>query len=132
MDENGGLSGRRILFVDDEEITREFAERVLQDCGCAVFTAEDGKSASQVYQAEGGRFDLVITDWRMPEVDGRELIIDLRKQGFAGAILLTSAHINDKNTQHFHTAFHVQHLLPKPFTAEQLTEMVRCVFAEQA
>lgn len=124
MAEHDELAGKRILFVDDEEIACEFVAQVLEDAGCTVLTAGDGRSASRVFQAEGGRFDLVITDWRMPDMDGRELIIDIRKRGYAGPFVLASAHITDKNTDHFHTAFKVDHLLPKPFKGEQLIELV--------
>ena len=124
MDEKADISGKRILFVEDEEVTREYAATVLHDCGCTVLTAADGQSALQLYEAQGGRLDLVSTDWRMPKMDGRQLIIELRERGFKGAFLLTSAHINEKNTQHFHTAFHIDHLLPKPFSVAELREMV--------
>ena len=124
MDEPGDICGKRILFVDDEELVCEVAVEVLEDFGCTVLTAENGGVAGQAFKAEEGRFDLVITDWRMPEVNGRDLIIDLREGGYAGPVILVSTHINEQNTQHFHTAFHVNHLLAKPFTAEQLTEMV--------
>ena len=103
---------------------------MLQDAGCTVHTAEDGCEAGRVFADEHGQFDLVITDWRMPNINGRDLILNLRNFGYRGEVILTSSYINEKNTQHFHTAFHVEYLLPKPFTAEQLTEMVTDVFAE--
>lgn len=132
MDEQDDISGKRILFVDDEEIACEFAAEVLKDVGCTVVTAEDGGAAGQVFTEEDGQFDMVITDWRMPQVDGRELIMNLRRSGYAGHVILTSSYINEKNTQHFHTAFHVKHLLPKPFTAEQLTGLVAGVFGKSS
>ena len=124
MEATATISGKKILFVDDEELACEFAAEVLTDAGCHVTTAEDGGAAGQVFCEKGGQFDMVITDWRMPRVDGRDLILNLRRGGFEGPVILTSSYINEKNTQHFHTAFHVKHLLPKPFTAEQLTGMV--------
>jgi len=131
MDESESFSGKRILFVDDEELACEFAAEVLKDAGCIVLTAEDGGEALEVYSGAGGRFDLVITDWRMPKVNGRELILNLRSCDYEGHVILTSSYINEKNTQHFHTAFHVKHLLPKPFTADQLTEKVASVLHGQ-
>jgi len=128
MDENGDISGKRILFVDDEELACEFVSEVLAEAGCKVITAEDGDAAGQVFTKEQGQFDMVITDWRMPHVDGRDLILNLRRNGYDGHVILTSSYINENNTEHFHTAFHVKHLLPKPFTAEQLTGMVANVF----
>lgn len=131
MNESDTFTGKRILFVDDEELACEFAAEVLKDAGCTVHTAEDGSEALEVYSGEGGRFDLVITDWRMPKVNGRDLILNLRRCDYDGHVILTSSYITEKNSQHFHTAFHVEHLLPKPFTADQLTEKVANVLHEQ-
>ena len=130
MEDTVAISGKRILFVDDEELACEFASEVLQDAGCTVHTAGDGSAAGELFSEENGNFDLVITDWRMPKVDGRDLILNLRRHGYSGQVILISSHINDKNTQHFHTAFHVKHLLPKPFIADQLTALVTDVLSQ--
>lgn len=128
MEDLESFTGKRVLFVDDEELACEFAAEVLKDAGCTVCTAEDGGAAGRVFSDEGGQFDLVITDWRMPRVNGRDLILNLRRNGYDGHVILASSHINEGNTHHFHSAFQVKHLLPKPFTAEQLTEKVAAVF----
>ncbi|MFW6163837.1 MAG: sigma-54-dependent transcriptional regulator [Planctomycetota bacterium] len=62
----------RILVVDDEPIVREGFARALNGDGFEVETAGDGQEAMDRLAAR--RFDLVITDLRMPEVDGQELL----------------------------------------------------------
>jgi two-component system cell cycle sensor histidine kinase/response regulator CckA len=68
----------RILIVDDEPQIREFVSRVLDDAGYQVTTASDGPGAIAVV-AEHGAPDLLLTDFRMPQMDGDELAARLRQ-----------------------------------------------------
>jgi len=58
----------RVLVVDDEEGIREFVAEALEDDGHVVVRAKDGAEASARLRAQA--FDLMITDLRMPELDG--------------------------------------------------------------
>ena len=82
----------RILLAEDERMTRRSLERELTKWGHEVVAVEDGLAAWEVY--EGGRFDLVLTDWEMPRLDGRELIRRIRAEpsasGYAYLIMLTA------------------------------------------
>jgi response regulator RpfG family c-di-GMP phosphodiesterase len=62
----------RILLVDDEHLIRKTLKVFLERNGYTVETAEDGGAA--IRALETSAFDLVITDLRMPGVDGRELL----------------------------------------------------------
>ncbi|MFW6107117.1 MAG: sigma-54-dependent transcriptional regulator [bacterium] len=62
----------RILVVDDEPVVRKSFARALQDDGFAAEAAADGQEALQKLQAE--RYDLVISDLKMPKLDGLELL----------------------------------------------------------
>lgn len=65
-----------ILIVDDESVIRELLVRYISSRGHAVVAALHGQHALRL--AEQGMFDVVISDLRMPEMDGRELIRRLR------------------------------------------------------
>jgi CheY-like chemotaxis protein len=67
-----------ILVVDDEEIDRVLLSSVLQKAGYEVLTAGDGRVAGEVYKRNA--VDLVITDIDMPQVNGVELIQELKDQ----------------------------------------------------
>ena len=67
----------KVLVADDEEIIRELAKEVLEAEGYEVVTAEDGSAALSKI-AEGG-IDLLLTDIKMPEIDGLRLIREARK-----------------------------------------------------
>ena len=66
----------RILVAEDERITRRLLQRQLEQWGHEVVTAEDGAQAWDRFQQEP--FDVIVTDWDMPHVDGRELIQRIR------------------------------------------------------
>jgi DNA-binding response OmpR family regulator len=67
-----------ILVVDDDREIRDMLKRLLERAHYDVETAEDGKQALQMFQAK--TYDVVITDILMPEKEGIETIIELRKQ----------------------------------------------------
>lgn len=69
----------RVLLVDDSKLARNHIRRVLNNLGLNKITeAEDGQQA--IYLIEDNMFDLVVTDYNMPEVDGRELTRYIREQ----------------------------------------------------
>lgn len=67
-----------ILVVDDEYQMRKYMLEVLREEGYAVSEASGGKKAIRQIQREG--FDLVITDVVMPDMDGLQLIQEIRKR----------------------------------------------------
>src|SRR5262249_8306469 len=68
------LRGR---VVDDEPIPLEVAVELLAGDGHAVETASNGREALQKFQA--GWFDVVLTDWAMPEMNGLELAFNVKR-----------------------------------------------------
>lgn len=73
------IPGLRVLVVDDSEINREVAMRILVSEGGAVQLANDGKEAVDWLQANPKAVDLVLMDVQMPVMDGYEATIQLRK-----------------------------------------------------
>jgi CheY-like chemotaxis protein len=72
-----GLNELRVLIVDDSNLARIHAQHTLAELGFSRFTqADDGDTAVKLMQET--RFDLVVTDYRMPRMDGRELISFIR------------------------------------------------------
>ncbi len=81
----------RILLVDDEPTQRLIVARLLKRAGYEVETAGNGVEA--LAKLESGDFQLMITDWEMPEMDGIALCRALRKsetQSYTYTILLTA------------------------------------------
>jgi two-component system, cell cycle response regulator len=81
----------RILLVDDEPTQRLIMARLLKRAGYEVETAANGKEA--LARIDSGDFQLMITDWEMPEMDGIALCSALRSsqgKGYIYTILLTA------------------------------------------
>jgi CheY-like chemotaxis protein len=71
------LSGRRILLAEDNVFNRTLIERVLEPMGCAVDSASSGREALKLFKP--GRYDLVLMDCQMPEMDGMTATRQIRR-----------------------------------------------------
>jgi CheY-like chemotaxis protein len=67
------LGGAAILLVDDDEVVRSLCRRAFVADGAKVVEASDGEAALSLIQEWHGQPDLVITDLRMPRINGHEL-----------------------------------------------------------
>lgn len=65
-----------ILIIDDDEQFNKMLECALKTKGYQIDTASNGKEAKALYKAN--KYDVIITDIIMPDVDGYEVILDLR------------------------------------------------------
>ena len=73
----------RILVVDDEEIAAEHARIVLDEAGIKADTCYDGQTAMNMLEVQHAKhepYNLVLLDWKMPEMDGVELAREIRKR----------------------------------------------------
>ena len=108
-----------ILVVDDEESVRLYLARVLEEEGYRVITARDGSSALALIERAGDSVRLVITDVSMPNLSGPELASRVAARPAAPPVLFISGS---------HSGLDLPGpLLPKPFLAEELTRLVRCM-----
>lgn len=74
------FTGRRVLVVDDDELSREMMVGILGKKGFHVETAIDGENAVEVFEAsEEGHFDAIIMDMRMPRMTGDDATRAIRE-----------------------------------------------------
>lgn len=74
------LEGRRILVVDSDEQVRAAAHALLERSGCTVETARDGAEAvSMVRTGIGDAYDVILSDIRLPDMSGHQLLLRLQE-----------------------------------------------------
>ena len=93
MEERTRIANARVLLAEDNAVNREVAVAMLQGFGCEVEVAKNGREA--VAAVDRGRFDLILMDCQMPEMDGFEATRVLReaeaaRAGTAGAARVRS------------------------------------------
>jgi CheY-like chemotaxis protein len=115
------LSGLRVLVVDDEHDTRELVAAVLTTCGAEV--ASVGSAAEALGQLERQRFNLLISDIGMPDMNGYELISRIRQLGeehggSTPAVALTAYAGSDDRKRALDGGYEMH--IPKPFAAAEL------------
>lgn len=114
----------RILLVDDDDMSRQAVHRMLERAGFTVESTGDGRRAIETYQP--GAFDLVITDLIMPEIDGLEIIQEVRRKDPAARILAISGGGRVQAEEYLSVArkFGAVEVLPKPFASQDLKAAV--------
>jgi CheY-like chemotaxis protein len=89
---NATSSGAKILLVDDNANGLSARQAVLEELGHRITTASSGAEALELFSRQ--KFDLVVTDFRMPKMDGLELIVRLRKSAPEIPIILISGFVD--------------------------------------
>lgn len=92
--EGGVMSKEKILVVDDEEVLRSLAKEVLSEEGYQVTLASSGDQALEYLEQE--TFDLIITDLKMPGMDGMELLKKIKEQNKEAQVILLTSHLSPK------------------------------------
>ena len=108
---------KRILLVEDDPAVSYVLKRYLEAAGFAVLAAGGGQEALRLFASSP--VDLVVTDFRMPGMNGEELLVHLRAQRPALPALIVSAYGNELSLQ-----IPGVPVLPKPVDATELVGMV--------
>jgi CheY-like chemotaxis protein len=121
---------KRVLFVDDDESLRELVSVYLTRRGYSVETAVDGAEGLQkIVESAAGQtvpFDLLITDVKMPELDGIGLVRALRDQALRIPIIVCSSEFTKSSLDELRSLF-VTVVLPKSSMVDLLPEVVEKV-----
>src|ERR1700691_4089131 len=113
----------RILIAEDEEVLRSMCARALSTAGHEVKTACDGGDALDLLKREAGRFDLLLTDIRMPIMDGIALALAAARDFPDLTILLMTGYADQRERAQGLDAL-IHDVLPKPFSLAALRDAV--------
>ena len=112
----------RMLVVDDEDFVRELIGEILEDEHCDVHLAESGSAALSVFSEM--EFDAVFTDIGMPGMSGWELAREIRQINASIPIAVITGW-GEAVGSHEQKEARVNWVVPKPFTADRIVELVR-------
>ena len=117
---------RTVLAVDDSKTMRDMVSFTLKNAGFSVVEAVDGKHALK--QLNGARFDLIITDVNMPNMDGIALVRNIRRQPIyrSTPILILTTERDDAKKNEGRAAGATGWLV-KPFDPGKLVQVVNRV-----
>jgi CheY-like chemotaxis protein/two-component sensor histidine kinase len=115
----------RVLIVDDEEIAAEHARLVLDEVGIRADICLTGEDAMQMLEVQHGKhapYNLVLLDWKMPEMDGLEVAKEIRKRysSETTVIILTSFNWDEIMDEALHIG--VDSFLAKPLFASNVID----------
>jgi len=113
----------RILIAEDEEALCAMCARALLSVGHEVETAADGSDALELLRREGGRFDLLLTDIRMPIMDGIALSLAVARDYPDLIILLMTGYADQRERASGLDAL-IHDVIQKPFTLAGLRATV--------
>ena len=113
----------RVLIADDEESMRMLVARAIGMDGHSVVTAQDGAEALEILNREAGKFDLLLTDIKMPLMDGIALALATARDYPAIIILLMTAYADQRERASNLDAL-IHDVILKPFTLAEIKAAV--------
>jgi CheY-like chemotaxis protein len=111
----------RILGVDDEPVIGESIACALEGPNRKIVVAKYGQEALAL--AARQKFDVVITDHRMPRAGGLELVRKLRKRNYLGKIVVLSGHLSPGNIG-IYEELAVDEVVSKPIDSAELRDLI--------
>lgn len=121
--------GANILVVDDEQLVRDSIKMLLKHAGHEVTAVESGEAALE--QLAQKKFDIVITDFSMPAMPGDRLVAHIRQMLPFQRIIMATAFAEEYKV-FGQPSGHVDALLLKPFSFQQLEDAIEKVLTSQA
>jgi CheY-like chemotaxis protein len=120
----------RILIADDEESMRQLVARAIAMDGHEIVTAQDGAEALTIIQDEAGVFDLLLTDIKMPVMDGIALALAVARDFPKLTILLMTGFADQRERASGLNAI-VHDVITKPFAVADIRTAVADALASK-
>ncbi len=113
----------RILLVDDDIHLLKLGERIIQGLGYNVISHTKSTDALELFRDLPNQFDLVITDYRMPEMDGAELSKEILKITPDIPIIMCSGFSSDFSEKDAHT-LGISWFIRKPLMKKDFAKLI--------
>ena len=109
----------RVLCADDNALVLDMLSKTLQSAGHHVELAMDGRAAVSRVAKDPGYFQLIVTDTRMPRLDGFGLVEEARSVGYEGKIIVFANALSPEERQRY-DRLGVDRVIDKPGKSGEL------------
>ncbi|MGN6308561.1 MAG: response regulator [Xanthobacteraceae bacterium] len=120
----------RVLIADDEDSMRSLVARAIAMDGHQTVTAEDGAEALDILTREEGAFDLLLTDIKMPVMDGIALALTVARD-FPDLTVLLMTGFADQRERASNLSAIVHDVVTKPFSVNDIRAAVNDALASR-
>jgi CheY-like chemotaxis protein len=129
---NPSLGGRHVLVVEDEALIAMLLQDVLEDAGCTVTVAHDGRSALDAAGPGAARFDALVINLGRPNLNGTKVIARLRvARPSLPVLIVTGSVLTERDgPPGFLLGGGPTAVMLKPFGPDALVEMLAGLVAE--
>jgi two-component system chemotaxis response regulator CheY len=103
----------RVLCADDNALVLDMLSKTLQSAGHHVEIATNGRAAVSRVEEDPGYFQLIVTDTRMPQLDGFGVVQQARGAGFAGKIIVFANSLSPEDRRRY-AELRVDRVIDKP------------------
>ncbi|HZP75920.1 MAG TPA: response regulator [Pseudolabrys sp.] len=114
----------RVLIAEDEDVLRTMVARALHEDGHETVVARDGAEALDVLSQDASRFDILLTDIKMPVMDGIALALATARDHPDVVILLMTGYADQRERAHGLDAL-IHDVIQKPFSVAQIQGAVK-------
>jgi two-component system, cell cycle response regulator CpdR len=121
----------RILLAEDEDVLRNYITRALVQEGHDVVAAADGAEALDRLTRDQGQFELLLTDIRMPVMDGIALALSAARDHPDLTVLLMTGFADQRERAHGLDAL-IHDVLTKPFSITEMKQAVQEALAARS
>jgi DNA-binding NtrC family response regulator len=111
------LKNIKILLIDDDEWIRDSLSLFLESEGCQLLALETAEEALEVLKQQ--TYEIIITDYRLPGIDGLEFIRRIQSKNLDAVIILITAYGDDEVISEA-KRIGVQDIIAKPFNSEDI------------
>jgi CheY-like chemotaxis protein len=109
----------RVLCADDNALVLDMLSKTLQSAGHHVEVATDGRAAISRVKENPGYFHLIVTDTRMPQLDGFGVVQQARSAGFVGKIIVFANSLSPEDRKRY-AELRVDRVIDKPGKSGEL------------
>jgi CheY-like chemotaxis protein len=113
----------RVLCADDNVLVLNMLSKTLQSAGHHVETAPDGRAAVSRVKQDPGYFQIIVTDTRMPRLDGFGVVQQARSAGYLGKIIVFANALSAEDRKRY-SDLRVDRVIDKPDKTGQLMEAI--------